>query len=39
MEFKFKQENKDFEKRRQIYFDMKQKFPDRIPIICEKDSQ
>ena len=39
MEFKFKQENKDFEKRRKMYFDMKQKFPVRIPIVCEKDSQ
>ena len=36
MEFNYKKENKDFNKRRQDYERAKQKYPDKIPIICEK---
>ena len=39
MEFNYKKENKDFNKRRQDYERAKQKYPDKIPIICEKDSK
>ncbi len=37
MEFKFKQENRDVNQRRQNCDKIKQQFPDKIPIICEKD--
>ena len=37
MEFKFKKENKDVNKRRQTSEKLKQENPDKIPIICEKD--
>ena len=37
MEFRFKQENRDVNQRRQNCEKIKQQFPDKIPIICEKD--
>ena len=35
----YKQENRDFNKRRQTYEGVKQQYPDKIPIICERDSK
>ena len=37
MEFKFKQENRDVESRRKNCEKIRTQFPDKIPIICEKD--
>ena len=37
MEFRFKQENRDVNQRRQNCENIKAQFPDKIPIICEKD--
>ena len=37
MEFRFKQENRDVEQRRQNCEKIRKQFPDKIPIICEKD--
>jgi GABA(A) receptor-associated protein len=37
MIFKFKQQNPDSSKRRAESLKIKEKYPDRIPIICEKD--
>ena len=37
MEFKFKKENKDVNKRRQTSEKLIKQNPDKIPIICEKD--
>ena len=37
MEFKFIKENRDENKRKAIFKDMKQKYPDKIPIVIEKD--
>ena len=37
MEFRFKQENRDVAQRRQNCEKIRQQFPDKIPIICEKD--
>ena len=37
MEFRFKQENRDVNARRQNCEKIRQQFPDKIPIICEKD--
>lgn len=37
MEFKFKKDNPDTEKRRQECQKIKNQFPEKIPIICEKD--
>ena len=36
MEFKFKQNNRDVSQRRTQCEKIKQQFPDKIPIICEK---
>ena len=35
MKFKFKQEN-NLDKRKKIFNDLLQQYPDKIPIICEK---
>ena len=37
MEFRFKQENRDVQQRRQNCEKIRHQFPDKIPIICEKD--
>ena len=37
MEFKFKLENRDVESRRKNCEKIRTQFPDKIPIICEKD--
>ena len=37
MNFKFKEQNPDTSKRREESAKIKEKYPDRIPIICEKD--
>lgn len=37
MNFKFKEQNPDVSKRRAESQKIKEKYPDRIPIICEKD--
>ena len=37
MEFRFKQENRDVNQRRQNCEKIKTQFPDKIPIICGKD--
>ena len=37
MNFKFKQEISDVNQRKQKCDELKQQFPDKIPIICEKD--
>ena len=37
MIFKFKQQNKDSSKRKAESMKIKEKYPDRIPIICERD--
>ena len=38
-EFKFKQENSDVNKRKQLYDKIKQTYPNRIPIVVEKDPE
>ena len=37
MEFRFKQENSEVSLRRQNCDKIREQFPDKIPIICEKD--
>src|SRR5689334_18494562 len=37
MNFKFKQQNPDTHKRKEESMKIKEKFPERVPIICEKD--
>ena len=37
MKFKFKMENKDVNKRKEMSEKLRKQFPDKIPIICEKD--
>ena len=37
MQFKFKQENPDVNQRKQSSDKIKRQFPDKIPVICEKD--
>ena len=37
MEFKFKQENSDVNKRKQSCDKIREQIPDKIPVICEKD--
>ena len=37
MNFKFKEQMPDVQKRRDESNKIKQKYPDRVPIICEKD--
>ena len=37
MEFEFKKENKDVNKRKEMSEKLRKQFPDKIPIICEKD--
>ena len=37
MEFRFKQENRDVEARKRNCEKIRNQFPDKIPIICEKD--
>ena len=37
MEFKFKIDNPNVDSRRSSCLELLQKFPDKIPIICEKD--
>ena len=37
IKFKFKTENKDVNKRKQMSEQIKQNYPDKIPMICEKD--
>src|SRR5690606_7182923 len=37
MIFKFKQQNPDSSKRKAESLKIKEKYPDRVPIICEKD--
>ena len=37
MKFKFKKENKDVKKRKEMSEKLLKQFPDKIPIICEKD--
>ena len=39
MELKYKQENKDFNKRKQINERVKEQYPDKVPINCERDSK
>ena len=37
MKFRFKKENKDVEKRRKLCEKLRAEYPDKIPVICEKD--
>jgi GABA(A) receptor-associated protein len=37
MEFQFKIENPDFSKRKEESTQIINKFPDKVPVICEKD--
>jgi GABA(A) receptor-associated protein len=37
MKFKFKEQNPDLNERKSNSSKIKEKYPDRIPIICEKD--
>lgn len=37
MNFKFKEQNPDVSRRRAESSKIKEKYPDRVPIICEKD--
>ena len=37
MQFKFKEENPDVNQRKQRSDKIKRQFPDKIPVICEKD--
>ena len=37
MKFKFQMENKDVNKRKEMSEKLRKQFPDKIPIICEKD--
>jgi GABA(A) receptor-associated protein len=37
MEFKFRKQNPDFANRKQEALKILEKYPNRIPIICEKD--
>ena len=37
MQFKFKEENPDVNQRKQSSDKIKRQFPDKIPVICEKD--
>ena len=37
MKFKFKEQNPDLNERKSNSAKIKEKYPDRIPIICEKD--
>jgi GABA(A) receptor-associated protein len=37
MNFKFKKQNSNEEKRRQETIKIKEKYPDRVPIVCERD--
>ena len=39
MEFEFKKKNKDVIIRKQMSEKLKKQFPDKIPIICEKDPE
>ncbi len=36
MEFKYKKDNPDPEQRRKVCDELRNQFPDKIPIICEK---
>ena len=36
MQFRFKKENKDVNKRKQMRENLIKQFPDKIPIVCEK---
>ena len=37
MEFEFKKANPSTEKRKQEAMKIREKYPDRVPVICEKD--
>ena len=39
MKFKFKEDKKDINTRKQLFIELKNKYPYKIPIICEKDPE